>query len=72
MFGLTNPMPDVGWAENEARRIRDVAKPGVWLILSHFYGPEGTLLHALEIEGGRRTYHDFRNGAALLRYEFSH
>jgi 4-amino-4-deoxy-L-arabinose transferase-like glycosyltransferase len=70
VFGLTNPMPDVGWSENEARRIRGVAKPGVWLILSHFYGPEGILLRALEAEGGHLTYHDFRNGAALVRYEF--
>ena len=70
VFGLTNPMPDPGWAENEARRIRAVASPGVWLVLSHFYGPEGTLLQALEAEGARRTYHDFRNGAALIRYEF--
>jgi 4-amino-4-deoxy-L-arabinose transferase-like glycosyltransferase len=70
VFGLTNSMPDAGWAENEARRIRDVANPGVWLILSHFYGPEGILLRALEAEGGRLGYHDFRNDAALLRYEF--
>jgi hypothetical protein len=70
VFGLTNPMPDAGWSENEARRIRDVANPGVWLILSHFYGPEGILLRALEAEGARLTYHDFRNAAALVRYEF--
>jgi 4-amino-4-deoxy-L-arabinose transferase-like glycosyltransferase len=70
VFGLTNPMPDPGWAENEARRIRRVANPGVWLILSHFYGPEGILLRALEADGAHLTYHDFRNGAALIRYEF--
>ena len=70
MFGLTNPMPDVGWSDNEARRIRQAASPGIWLILSHFYGPEGTLLRSLEAEGGHLTYHDFRDGAALLRYEF--
>jgi hypothetical protein len=70
VYGLTNSMPDVGWAENEARRIRGVANPDVWLILSHFYGPEGILLSALEAEGAHLTYHDFRNGAALVRYEF--
>jgi 4-amino-4-deoxy-L-arabinose transferase-like glycosyltransferase len=70
VFGLTNSMPDAGWAENEARRIREVADPGVWLILSHFYGPEGILLRALEADGADMTYHDFRNGAALVRYEF--
>ena len=70
VFGLTNPMPDVGWSENEASRIHDVANPRVWLILSHFYGPEGQLLRVLEAKGARLTYHDFRNGAALVRYEF--
>jgi hypothetical protein len=70
VFGLTNAMPDPGWAENEASRIRDAANPTAWLIFSHFYGPEGQLLHALEARGGRRTYEDLRNGAALFRYEF--
>jgi hypothetical protein len=71
VFGITNPVPDPGWAENEARRIRRVANPGVWLVLSHFYGPEGILLRAVEAERGHLTYHDFRNGAALVRYEFT-
>jgi 4-amino-4-deoxy-L-arabinose transferase-like glycosyltransferase len=71
VFGLTNALPDTGWAENEARRIREVAHPGAWIILSHFYGPEGQLLGALEARGGRLTYRDIRNGAVLLRYEFT-
>jgi 4-amino-4-deoxy-L-arabinose transferase-like glycosyltransferase len=70
VFGLTNALPDLGWAENEARRIRAVAHPGAWLVFSHFYGPEGQLLGALEAKGGRPTYQNFRNGAVLLRYEF--
>jgi hypothetical protein len=49
---------------------RIVANPGVWLILSHSYGPEGTLRRVLEAEGAQLTYHDFRNGAAMVRYEF--
>ena len=69
-FGLTNPLPDEGWSENEARRIRGIANPGVWLIFSHFYGPEGILLHSLQAEGGQVTYQDLRNSAALMRYEF--
>jgi 4-amino-4-deoxy-L-arabinose transferase-like glycosyltransferase len=72
VFGLTNPLPDSGWAENEVRRIREVASPGAWLILSHFYGPEGQLLSALDASGGHLTYKDFRNGAALFHYEFPH
>jgi hypothetical protein len=70
VFGLTNAFPDAGWAENEARRIREVAHPSAWLVLSHFYGPEGQLLDALQANGGGVTYRDSRNGAALLRYEF--
>jgi hypothetical protein len=69
-FGLTNALPDTGWAENEARRIRDAANTGAWLVISHFYGPEGRLLGAVESGGGRLTYKDSRNGAVLLRYEF--
>ena len=70
VFGLTNPVPDVGWSENEARRIRQVANPGVWLIFSHFYGPEGILLRALEAMGAQLEYSDFRDGAALVHYAF--
>jgi hypothetical protein len=70
VFGLTNALPDTGWGENEARRIRAVANPVAWLVLSHFYGPEGQLLDAVAARGGRVTYKEFRNGAALLRYEF--
>jgi hypothetical protein len=70
VFGLTNALPDSGWAENEARRIREVAHPTAWLVLSHFYGPEGQLLGAIESRGGRVAYKAFRNGAVLLRYEF--
>jgi 4-amino-4-deoxy-L-arabinose transferase-like glycosyltransferase len=71
VFGLTNALPDSGWAENEARRIREAASSRVWLVLSHFYGPEGQLLDALEASGGQRTFEDLRNGSALLRYEFT-
>jgi 4-amino-4-deoxy-L-arabinose transferase-like glycosyltransferase len=72
VFRLTNREPDQGWSENEAARIRSVANPGVWLILSHFYGPERSLLSSLEASGGRTTYKDIRRGAALIRYEFPH
>ena len=32
--------PSPGWAEKEAARIRDVAKPAAWIVASHFF--EGT------------------------------
>jgi hypothetical protein len=68
---FTTTTPDPGWSRAEARRIRAVARPGVWILLAHFHGPEGELLHELEAAGGRRTFQDLRNGAALLRYDFS-
>jgi hypothetical protein len=70
-FGLTNYVPDPGWADNEARRIGEAANPDAWLLFTHFYGPEGQLLDALEARGARSTYKSVRNGAVLLRYEFS-
>jgi hypothetical protein len=70
VFGLTNARPDSGWSENEARRIRQAAAPSIWLMFSHFYGPEGELLDVLKAAGGRSTYQDLRNGAAVIRYEF--
>ena len=70
IFDLTKRELDQGWSENEALRIRAVARPGVWLVLSHFYGPEVELLRLLERWGARVTYQDLRRGAALIRFEF--
>jgi len=70
IFALNKREPDQGWTENEATRIRDVANPGVWLVLSHVWGSETELLQLLEAWGARATYRDFRRGAGLVRYEF--
>jgi len=48
--------PDPGWAEVEAARIHDVARPDVWLFLSHFFecpAQAEELLRAVEERGGR-------------------
>ena len=71
VFGLTKPRPDSGWSESEAQRILQAARPSIWLLFSHFYGPEGELLDQLDAAGGRRTFQEMRNGAALIRYDFS-
>ncbi len=71
MFGLTNPMPDLGWSENEARQDSStwrIPASGSFCLTST--ARKGSLLRVLEAEGARLTYHDFRNGAALIRYEF--
>jgi len=70
VYRLTKSRPDSGWSEREARRIRAAATPGVWLLFSHFHGPEGELLREIEAVGGRSTFEDRRNSAALIRYAF--
>jgi hypothetical protein len=71
VFGLTKARPDSGWSAAESMRILRAARPSIWLLFAHFYGPEGELLDALDAAGGRRTFQDMRNSAALIRYESS-
>jgi 4-amino-4-deoxy-L-arabinose transferase-like glycosyltransferase len=71
VFRFTKSRPDSGWSESETRRIRAVATPGVWLLFAHFHGPEGELLREIEAVGGRSTFEDKRNGAALVHYDFA-
>jgi 4-amino-4-deoxy-L-arabinose transferase-like glycosyltransferase len=70
VFRFRKSRPDSGWSESEAGRIRLAATPGVWLLFSHFHGPEGELLRAIEAIGGRSTFEDRRNGAALIHFTF--
>lgn len=35
-LGWTQPDPDPGWAENEARRIRGTAAPRIWVLAAHY------------------------------------
>jgi hypothetical protein len=71
VFRFTKARPDSGWSESEARRIRAAATSGIWLLFAHFHGPEGELLREIEAVGGRPTFEDKRNGAALIRYDFA-
>jgi hypothetical protein len=70
VYGLKHASPDPRWAPSEARRIIAEARPGIWLLFAHFYGPEGVLLDRLDAAGGRRVFQDTRNGAALIHYRF--
>jgi hypothetical protein len=70
-FGLRKAVPDSGWADSEAKRIHGAADTaGVWLLLAHFYGPEGQLLDALQANGAYETIREDRNAAALFHYRF--
>jgi hypothetical protein len=70
VFGLKRALPDPAWAPFEARRIIAEARPSIWLLFAHFYGPEGALLDQLDAAGGQRMFQDIRNGAALIHYRF--
>lgn len=71
IYGVQRRTTDSGWAENEARRIRAVAAPSVWVLLSHTVGNEIDLLRRLESLGGHAVYTRSLNDAILVRYEFA-
>jgi hypothetical protein len=70
IYGVVRRTTDLGWAENEAERIRVVAAPGVWILMSHTVGDEISLLRKLEDAGGRAVYRRSLNDAMLVRYVF--
>ena len=70
LIGLVSTEPDRGWAENEAARIRRAARPRVWILMSHFFGPESALIRELDRLGGSPCLRRSKNSAALLCYDF--
>jgi hypothetical protein len=68
--GLIRYRPEIGWAESEARRIREVARPDVWLFISHSYGLERFLYREMEALGARLEAHHAGHGAVLRKYRF--
>lgn len=75
MFGQHPREPDIGWAGNEAKRIREAASPRAWVVLGNA-SHEGTdlaaiLLKALIDEGGSLTFGDSLQDGRLYRFEFS-
>ena len=69
--GHLQPRPDPGWASNEIARIRRVAAPFAWVLLSHYTeSQQYELLAALEIVGGRVLESASRSGAAAYRVCF--
>lgn len=64
------PRPDVGWLRAETERVRLYARPDVWLVFSHAYGPELFLARGLGRLGGKRIYEERTPGAYLFKYRF--
>jgi hypothetical protein len=71
--GFSGPLPpvDPGWAAHEARRIRAVAQPRVWLLFSHTVDAGDQLLRAeLEQQGAVLVDQLTSGGAAAYEYRF--
>lgn len=69
--GLTGRVPDVGWADREAARIREAA-PVVWLLMADaFAGTSAALLAALDSAGGRVDVDSVANGVRRSRVRFA-
>jgi hypothetical protein len=73
--GYTPPQPDPGWAENEARRIRDAARPYAWMVLSDYAHPNlderALLMAAVDDAGGEVIYTNQTADAVLYRLRFN-
>jgi hypothetical protein len=72
--GYSPPEPDPGWAESEAWRMRSVAKPYVWIVLSDYaHGPldeRAILMKAVQAAGGEVVYTKATADAILYRVRF--
>lgn len=72
--GYSPPEPDPGWAESEAWRMRSVAKPYVWIVLSDYaHGPldeRAILMRAVQVAGGEVLYSKATADAILYRVRF--
>ena len=70
VVGVEQQAPDPGWAAHEAARIAAVPAPGVWILMSEYYGPERNLLSEVEKLGGNCTFSLEGVGTRLSRFEF--
>jgi hypothetical protein len=73
----SRPVPDSGWAANEARRIRVAATTTAWMFITNVQSRwNGELFRAVRAAGGRiieakLAMDDVRHSAALYRIRFS-
>jgi hypothetical protein len=67
-------MPDPGWAESEAWRIREAAAPFIWIVMSDFVhaatDERQVLMEAVENVGGTVVYSKSAPDAVLYRIRF--
>jgi Dolichyl-phosphate-mannose-protein mannosyltransferase len=72
--GYTPSVPDPGWAESEALRIRDAARPFVWVVMSDYAHPQlderVSLMTAVREAGGEMVYARETAAAVLYRLRF--
>lgn len=68
--------PDSGWAENEARRIRALARPSAWVLFMPIMEPDyrpnlSQLQHALAALGGKMIFEYHAREADVFQYRFA-
>ena len=69
--GVAGQRPAPGWAEQEARRIREAAAPDAWVLFIHDVDQSQLhLLPEIERQGGVRRETIERRRALLYRYQF--
>lgn len=67
---IARSQPDPGWYAVEAERIRRLARPSVWVILSHMNDTEPGLYRRLHAIGGRLLHRSPRTDTPIARYIF--
>lgn len=69
--GSGSEMPDSGWADNEAARLRAAGRPRAWVLLSSFRpGVPGLLLAAVQQQGGTLIDRVETTHSLLLHFQF--
>lgn len=73
IVGYYPRLPDPGWAESEAWRIQQAAKPFVWIVISDFRAgadERQVLMSAVKNAGGIAVYRKVAPNACLYRIRF--
>lgn len=72
VMGLGQTLPDSGWANHEATRIKTAAAPSIWLMVANAYAASGAELEsAVQRAGGVRLIETVVGGVRLARYRFA-
>ena len=69
--GAGDDLPDSGWAENEAARLRAVGRPEVWVLLASYRtAVPGLLLAAIQQQGATLIDRAETTQSLLLHFHF--